>query len=105
MKKLLFAVLFGAACGGTYKQSANAAASEVVAECTYAMSDDSSAEDIQKAVADAESGDLDPCAGQLSDDAKVGLHAVLDSIDPDTVDHLILIRFQMWKGRIPLNTP
>lgn len=106
MKKILFAVLLGAAaCGGTYKQSANAAASDVIAECTYSMPDTASADEIQQATADAESGALDVCGDQLSDAAKTSSHAVLASIDPDAVDHRILLRFQMWKGPRPLDTP
>lgn len=106
MKKILFAVLLGAAaCGGTYKQSANAAASDAIAECTYALPDTASPDEVQQVVADAESGALDVCGDQLSASAKAGSHALLERIDPDAVDHKILIRFEMWRGPVPMNTP
>ena len=107
MKKIFFAVLFAAACGGTQKQSADASASsDLVAECTYSLPETASADEVQQVIADAESGALDVCGDQVSASLKsAGLHATLESIDPDEADHRILVRFQMWKGREPLSTP
>ena len=106
MKKLLFAVLFAAACGGSYKQSAANESSDLVAECTYSLPDTASQDQVQQVVADAESGALDVCGDQVPASLRsAGLHASLESIDPDAVDHAILIRFQMWKGHEPLSTP
>ncbi|MCA1827692.1 MAG: hypothetical protein ABR567_17720 [Myxococcales bacterium] len=103
MKKVLFAVLFAAACGGTQKQSANRSAA--LAECTYSMPDTSSEEQIQEVIDNAESGALDVCGDQLSADVRsAGFHAVLEQIDPDRANAAVLIRFAIYGGRAP-NTP
>ena len=104
MKKLLFAVLFAAACGGTQKQSANRSAA--IAECTYSMPDTASWDEVQQAVADAEAGSLDVCGDQLSADVRAsGYHAVLEQIDADRADAAYLLRFKIYSGRIQPSMP
>ena len=106
MKKLLFAVLFAAACGGTQKQSANRSAA--IAECTYSMPDTASWDEVQQAVADAEDGSLDVCGDQLSAEARAsesGYHAVLEQIDADRADAAYLLRFKIYSGRIQPSMP
>ena len=102
MKKILFAVLFAAACGGTQKQSANQNPSAELTECIYSVPDTASAEEVQQVIDDAESGALDVCGDLLSASVKAaGVHAALLSIDPDERTHSLLIKFAMYANVRP----
>jgi len=105
MKKIVFAVLFAAACGGTYKQSASRSASDELTECIYSVPDTASAEEVQQVIDDAESGALDVCGDRLSAGVKAaGVHAALIQIDPDERMHALLLKFAIYANVRP-STP
>ncbi|MGZ6142065.1 MAG: hypothetical protein ACXWLM_01945 [Myxococcales bacterium] len=96
--KTLFASLLvaAAACGGQKSADQKSA----LAECTYTMPADTSPAELRQAIADAQSGLLDPCSGAV--DLR-SASVELAGIDFDDQDWRYVLRFRVFQR--PPNEP